>query len=204
MLIKYINIVREKLRINNTTNLEKILDKIYDYITEKIYDKCFPNKPYKKDKEIYRKCVSLNWIQPHQIIDKKNLAFLGKSEKDIVENIKLFIQEKSMVKKNITLNNISNLIRLLFKYDGISSKYRYIGVDDILPVLNFCSIKAKPSMLYSTLRFMDLYNREKKQSLLEYLKSIIVMIPNITHKNLHDITLEDFESKCSEALKKIK
>ena len=166
-LNKYINIIKEKLiRIYNITKLEEILDKIYDYIIEKIYDKSFPMKPYKKDKEIYRKCISLDWIQPHQIINKKDLDFLGKSEKDIVENIKLFIQEKSMQKKNKSIKKILNSIELLFQFDKMSTKYRDVGFIERVPEFIFYNIKAKPSMLYSTLRFMDLYNKSNNQNIL--------------------------------------
>ena len=161
-------------------------------------------KPYKKDKEIYRKCISLDWIQPYQIINKKDLVFLGKSEKDIVENIKLFIQEKSMQKKNKSIKEILNSIELLFQFDKMSTKYRDVGFIERVPEFIFYNIKAKPSMLYSTLRFMDLYNKSNNQYILNQWKIIIESILKITHKDLQDITLEDFESKCSEALKKIK
>ena len=110
-----------------------------------------------------------------------------------------------MEKKNIIAKNITNSIELLFKFDEISKSYYGFGVDQLLPILSYYTIKAEPSMLYSTIRFMYLYNKNKyNQFLLEPWRMISEFIQNITYNNLINITQEDFENKCNEALKKIK
>ena len=200
-LNKYKYIIKAKLKINNITNLEEISNKIYDYIIEKIYDKCYPNKPLKKDLEIYKKCISLNWIQPYHFIEKRDLVFFGNSEKEFADNIKLFIQEKSINNKIIIINKISKLINLLYKFDTMS-KYPRVDIDRICQILNYTIIKSEPEMLYSSIRFFDLYNKEL--IILETWKAICEGIPRITYRNFENISSEDFENKCNEAFKKNK
>ena len=130
-LNKYMDKIKEKLTANNIKNLDVITDKIYDYIMEKIYDKCLPNEPNNYEKEIFIKCMSLNWVEQHHLTFIKEELFLGNSEKDISNYIKLFQQEKSIRKKLMIFEKINNSLILLVKYGKTPKKNLEIGVDDI-------------------------------------------------------------------------
>ena len=67
--------------------------------------------------------------------------------------------EKSPRKKFINLNNIiTSINRLLFFNSGATK----IGVDDQIPILAYCFIKAKPKRIFTDCKFMELYIGNKK------------------------------------------
>ena len=198
-LNKYMDKIKEKLTANNINNLDVIIDKIYDYIMEKIYDKCLPNEPNNYEKEIFIKCMSLNWVEQHHLTFIKEELFLGNSEKDISNYIKLFQQEKSIRKKLMIFEKINNSLILLVKYGKTPQKNLEIGVDDIIPILTYLVIKAKPVIFYSNLRFIEIYKGDIKNKKIDvqftWWKIAYEGVNNMNHKDFKDITPEEFYKK---------
>ena len=198
-LNKYLDIIKEKLTTYNIKNLNAIMEKIYDYIMEKIYDKCCPSEPSNYEKEIFIKCMSLNWVEQHHLTFIKEELFLGNSEKDISNYIKLFQQEKSMRKKLLIFEKINNSLLLLVKYGKTPKKDLEIGVDDIIPILIYLVIKAKPVIFFSNLRFIEIYKGNTKDKKLDvqftWWKIAYEGINNMNHKDFKDITPEEFYKK---------
>ena len=195
---KYMAIIKEKLTTYNIKNLDEIMNKIFDYVMEKIYDKCCPNQPNKFEKEIFRKCISLNWIEQHHLNFVKNELFLGNSEKDISNYIKLFQEEKSIRKKLMIFEKINNSILLIVKYSKAPKKNYDIGVDDILPILCYLVIKSTPLILYSNLRFIEIYKRNITNKNIgaqfTWWKITYEKINNMTYNDFKDITQEEFDN----------
>ena len=100
---------------------------------------------------IYEKRISLNWIQPHHLIQKYDLCF----DEDILDNMKLFIREKSINKKFLLLQNINNSMSQSLKFflPNISD----FGVNDEIPLLNHLIIKLQPLLLYSNIKYLEIY-----------------------------------------------
>ena len=197
----YMNIIRDKLLTHNIKNLDEILDEIYDYIIEKIYDKCCPSKPYEEDKDLFKKCISLKWIQPHHLLHQSNKLFLGTKINDFSSYFLLLSQEKSLRKKLVILNNIYDSIDIL---NGFYELDKTTHVDKIYSLLDFFIIKAKPLMLYSNLRFMELYRNGNNIIIEDHiatLKDSCTFILKMDYLDLIDITLEEFKKNCNESIK---
>ena len=82
-IIKYLDIVKKNLHNMKLWSTEEefnnINNRIYDYVTEKIYDKIYPLVPTNRDINIYNNnCVKLSsWIEPkHFIKPKKNIYLI--------------------------------------------------------------------------------------------------------------------------------
>ena len=204
---KYINIIKEKLKIYKEINIPDIIVKIKDYILEKIYDKLFPKKPNKLEKDFLKKCLSLNWIQICHMSSKNvDISYISpNAEKNICDDIKLFVQDKSIRNKLMVFNKIYYSINLLLKFNKLSKKDYDFGIDDILPLLYYFIIKAHPLLLWSNIKFLEIYKRELKNKYQgnQFLnwRSICEFIPEMNYSNFKDITPEEFEKRCSELLK---
>ena len=197
----YMNIIRDKLLTHNIKNLDEILDEIYDYIIEKIYDKCCPSKPYEEDKDLFKKCISLKWIQPHHLLHQSNKLFLVTKINDFSSYFLLLSQEKSLRKKLVILNNIYDSIDIL---NGFYELDKTTHADKIYSLLDYFIIKAKPLMLYSNLRFMELYRNGNNIIIEDHiatLKDSCTFILKMDYLDLIDITLEEFKKNCNESIK---
>ena len=204
-ILKYIDIIRCNLQKNNVNNIDTIMDKIYDYIMGKIYDKIYPIEPYEEDNKIFQKSILLSWTQPKHFLKVNKEYIFGSFEKDVLENFKMLDIEKSPRKKLINMDKVFNSILFLLRFNG---KGPDTGVDDQIPILNYAFIKAQALRMSSNVRFMELYLGDKKSkkegSQLTQFKGICEMIPKIKFSELNDVTQEEFNKKCNEAIKEVK
>ena len=201
-LNKYIDIIKEKLTANNKININKIMEKLYDYIITNVYEKCFPIQPSKLEKDFFKKCISLSWTKIHHYKIIKNEYFLGNREKEISDFIKLFVKEKSLKEKSKILEKIFELIDSLIKFENMPNT-SYTFIDDEMPLLNYFVIKAQPLFFYTNLKFIEIYHKENEniRTQINMLKVICELIPKMNYEYFKNISLELFEKKCNEALK---
>ena len=202
---KYFDIIRETLRKHNTMNLDSIMEKIYDYLMGKLYDKIYPIEPSEEDNKIFQKSVLLSWTEPKHFLKTKKEFVFGSFEKDVSEYFKLLDEDKSPRKKLIDMDGVFNSIGFLLRFNG---KGPDTGVDDQIPILNYAFIKAQALRMYSNVKFMELYIGDKKSkkegSQLTQFRGICEMIPKIEHTQLNDVSPKEFIQKCNEATKEIK
>ena len=202
---KYIDLIRKYLRNYNVQNIEQMMDKIYDYLMGKIYDKIYPIEPSEEDNKIFQKSVLLSWTKPKHFLKSKKEFVFGSFEKDSFELFKLLDVEKSPRKKLINLDGIFNSITFLLRFNG---KGQDVGVDDQMPILNYAFIKAQALRMHSNVRFMELYIGESKSkregAQLTQFKGICEFIPKIKNTDLDGVSHEEFIKKCNEATKEIK
>ena len=202
---KYIELIRKYLRIHNVQNIEQMMDKIYDYLMGKIYDKIYPIEPSEEDNKIFKKSVLLSWTKPKHFLKSKKEFVFGSFEKDTMELFKLLDIEKSPRKKLMNLDGIFNSITFLLRFNG---KGQDVGVDDQMPILNYAFIKAQPLRMNSNVRFMELYIGESKSkregAQLTQFKGICEFIPKIKNTDLDGVSHEEFIKKCNEATKEKK
>ena len=202
---KYIELIRKYLKNHNVQNIEQMMDKIYDYLMGKIYDKIYPIEPSEEDNKIFQKSVLLSWTKPKHFLKTKKEFVFGSFEKDSFELFKLLDVEKSPRKKLMNLDGIFNSITFLLRFNG---KGQDVGVDDQMPILNYAFIKAQALRMNSNVRFMELYIGESKSkregAQLTQFKGICEFIPKIKNTDLDGVSHEEFIKKCNEATKEIK
>ena len=181
------------------------MEKIYDYVMGKLYNKIYPVDPSIEDIKIFKQSVLLSWTKLNNFFKTKKEYVFGSFENDVLEYFKLLDMDKSPRKKFIDLNKISKSILSLLSFNGGSSEP---GVDDQLPILNYALIKAQPLRMNSIVKFMELYIGDKRNkyegSILTQFKALCEMIPKYKHTDLNDVTLEEFTQKCNEATKEVK
>ena len=205
----YFNIIKEFLSsknssINNLIGSEEFNDisaKIYDYVMEKLYDKIFPREPDPSDNKIFSQCQLLSWTEPkHYIKSKTNLVF-DSFLPDVINYFKEIDQQKSPRQKLIYMNKIFLSISNVVKFSGGGNT----GVDDIMPILNYAFIKAKPPHMSSNCKYMGLFLGEKKNreegSQLAQLTAICEFAETITADKLFNINSQQFAKRCMTAKK---
>jgi len=196
----YLKIVRQNLEKKGKNDLDLILEKIYDYVMIKLYDKIYPIEPSEQDNGIFQQSIKLSWTEPKHYLGKKKYVF-GSFIKDTTKYFNLMNLEKSPKKKVLHMTKIFDSILLILQFNG---KTNDIGVDDQMPILNYAVIKAQPFRLYSDAKFMDLYigsERNKfKGNLLTQFLGICDLIPKIDHTKLYYVEKEEYMKKCNEAI----
>ena len=220
----YMLIIRKVIKITTDTILEKkfeeeqklkeqkkeayldsLMDKVYDYVMGKLYDKIYPIEPLEEDNKIFKQSVLLSWTKPKHFLKTKKEFVFGSFEHDVLENLKLLDMDKSPRKKLLDMKAVFNSIMFLLRFNG---KGPDAGVDDQLPILNYICIKAQPLRMASNVKFMELYIGDKgskgEGSQLTQFKGICEIIPRIEYKQLNDVTQQEFMEKCNEAIKEIK
>ena len=201
----YFNIIKEFLMNknssrNNIINSEifnEVLNKIYDYVMEKLYDKIFPKALDPLDIAIYNQCQLLSWTEPkHYMQTKTNLVF-DSFLPDVIKYFKEIDIQKSPRQKIIYMSKIFQSITNVVKFSGGGE----IGIDDIMPILNYSFIKAKPSHIYSNCKYMELFIGEKKNReegiQLVQLIATCQFAENISPDKLYGINSEQFYRRCS-------
>ena len=196
----YLRIVRQTLEKKGKNELDLILEKIYDYVMIKLYDKMYPLEPREQDNAIFQQSIKLSWTEPKHYLGNKKYVF-GRFIIDTKKYFNLINLEKSPKKKVLHMSKIFDSILLLLKFNG---KTNDIGVDDQMPILNYAVIKAQPFRLYSDAKFMDLYiggERNKFQgNLLTQFLGICDLIPKIDYTKLYFVEKEEYIKKCNEAV----
>ena len=198
----YFNIIREhlikKMNFEESQNeFEIIMDKIYDYVMEKLYEKIYPLEPYTEDNVIFTQCILNSWIEPKHLIKEKNNYLFDSFLPDVINYFEKIDQEKSPRKKLEFMKNIFISIGNVVKFNGENKE---LGVDDQLPILNYAFIKAHPFPIYTNCKFMDLFLGSKKYRLegnyLAQLFTICKFIENLSASDLFDISEEQYKNNC--------
>ena len=190
-LIKHSNISESQKEFQDINN------KIYDYVMEKIYEKIYPLEPNEKDNQIFKQCILLSWTEPKHFITEKNNYIFDSFLPDVIDYFHKIEKEKSPRRKLENMNNIFISIENVVKFNGDNKD---IGTDDLLPILNYAFIKAHPLNIYTNIKFMYLFLREKKNkeedNQLTHLLSICEFIEHISSENLNDVSEETFNKNC--------
>ena len=190
-------------KITDVNSFNLINEKIYDYTMSKIYNKIFPNEPSNEDIKIYQNCIRLNWVEPkHFIPGKKNYVY-DSFLPDAILNFDFLHSEKSPRKKIMRMINIFNSISNLVKFNNEGNTQ--LGVDDMMPILNYTLIKAQPKYIFSLSKFMEIYlgdlKKKKEDNQLMQLRGICENMITINNESLNDVTEEEYNRRCEESLK---
>ena len=191
-----INNLLQKEKIVKKYNQDDLISICYDfenYILLKMHDKLLPDFSSKCDDFIYRKCQRLDFITPENMnADKKMI------NEDLLltvtENINKIDIKYTPIDK---INMFGKAFQILQDSMSFSSGKSDVGTDDVLPLLHYVMIKAKPKMIYTNYVFCKYYinqNLLKKQSgfLLAQIGMFIKIICNMKYTHLKGVTEEQF------------
>ena len=197
---EYFDIIKGHLKEQkfvNKNNFNNVFNKIYDYILEQLNDKIFPKETSVKDLKISKNCFKLAWVQPTDLINFHKEYILDYYLPDAINYFKKIGEEKSPRKKLICVKEIFNCIYNLGQFNGDQVE----GADEELSLLNYTFIKANPGNIYNNCKFMNLFLEEKQKNKIEgnQLAKILLLCDSIekfTHKDLINITEEEYNEKC--------
>ena len=199
----YFDVINSFLKKSHKTDIIKHLtryqSKLEDFIMARIYNKIFP-KTEEKDDKIYRQSILLSWTEPKHFIPAKKIFNLDGIKSDIYEHLNKFQEKKFPSVKLKYLSKIFKLILEAAKFYGQELK----GVEDTLNYLYYLIIKEKPTKLYSTCKYLELFNinKEKKKDgddHLSILMSICDYICEMKFNSLLKVSKEEYMNKCKEA-----
>jgi len=191
----YFSILNEK--IVNKFSLEvreKVLVKIKNYIFEKLYMKTFPKYAEAEDLQLLSKASTLFWVEPI------NLNFSGFDFEMILPiTTNYFIYLDKQRSPHGKLNIINKLFEIIFnalKY----IKGDHFSNEDILNICEYIIIKAKPEILCSNLKYLDIFENkdifDNNKIYLKLLRESVVKVLNSNHKSFKGISELDFNKKC--------
>ena len=193
-------------KISDVNSFNLINEKIYDYTMSKLYNKIFPNEPSNEDIKIYQNSIKLAWVEPkHFILGKKNYIY-DSFLPDAILNFDFLHSEKSPRKKIIRMSNIFSSISNLVKFNNEGNTQ--LGVDDMMPILNYTLIKAQPKFIFSLCKFMEIYlgdlKKKQEDNQLMQLRGICENMITIKNESLNDVSEEEYNRRCEKSLKDLR
>ena len=199
-------VIKKQAIISRFSNdeLGSIFIELENYILFKLYDKLYPSKPTQEDTTFYTKCCCLDFVKPENLIKNKKIVNekLWKTAMDLInqmdekltpaDKIKCFGKAFAILQNSITF----------------CSGKDELGIDDTIPPLIYIVMKSKPKRLISDFNYCSLFLNQdlaKKEYgiLLSQIGLVMNVIKDMSHKDLIDITKEDFDLKYSEYQKKL-
>ena len=199
-IFTYLKIINNNLKKTYKFSKEEqteIIDKIYDYIMLRLYDKLFPLEPSDEENKNYKNCIIYSWTEPKHFIKDKPDSTYNSFLPDIIKNLKLIIKEKSPRKKIENVMKAFNAIERVIKFNGLTG---LLGADDFMSILSYSYIKAQPYRMLSSIRYSMLYNPKNikgSESLLTQLLGSCNFITGLSFQSLFNITKEEYDEKMS-------
>lgn len=202
-LNKYFKIVHnymEKEAIFSEYNDEQkknIKKKIENFIHEQIYDKIYYKTTVQADKAIFKKIIEISWIKPYML--DESLRFVDEKMIQLMVN---FIN--NMNNGNSPINKLREFEKVYLIINNIIILYGY-DKNLYIKLLVYIFIKGRPTGLYSTLRYIEIYLSnemlKEKSYLIGTIKEIISVIIGFSEKNLVNIDSKEYQERCSTAIK---
>ena len=195
----YFQVIKEnilKKEIIDKDNYEKLYqEKIKDYIMNKISAKIYPPEPDTRDNEIFKKSMSLSWVEPQMILEKDYV--FDSLLPDIINEFNQIKIASTPYKKLNCLKIIINYTKSVIKLNEGEDKTA--GADDIIPALNYVFIKAHPFKIYTDIEFIKIFSSEEDDSenYLSSFVSVYELVLNCTPEYLR-IEPEEYKKKCLE------
>ena len=187
---------KDKIYNKDKNELEKIKEKIYDFIFIKLYSKLYPDNPTQIDSIILMNCEKLSWVGPKHFI-KEDFSF----EFFINEIVLYFNQldkERNPRKKLDKIFSIFEIISKAILFQGFESDDK-----NYIDILKYIIIYIKPKRFNSEIEYIQNFCYETNDDNLQKLKVLIQVgdfIKNISYKDLYEISEEEYNSNCSQAL----
>ena len=209
-LNKYFNDLKSQIKKEeiikkfNNEDLNLISIELENYILFKLYDKIYPSTSTKKDIEFYNKCCCLNFVKPENLIKDKKIIN-EKLWKTSMNYINEADEKYTPIDK---LKCYGKAFSILQNSINFCSGKEELGVDDTVPPLIYIFIKSKPKNLITNYNFCTLYlspilAKKEFGIILSQIGLVMNVIKDMTHKDLINISEEEFNNNYNDILSKI-
>ena len=195
--------ISEGKKPKNEYELNYIINKIYDYIMEKLYNKIYPSEIEPTDNMVYLSCNKASWIEPKHLITGKKDFIYSPFISDVSNYFENIDKQKCPKKKFFYMEEIFKSIYNLNAFIGEELG----GIDEEIQILNYALIKAKPKKIYSNCEYMRLFLGNKKGKREDiHLTQITVLseqVAKLNSSNLINITESEYNDKCKKNITKL-
>ena len=169
--------------IVNNSNIDDIINKIYDYIFENLYNKLFPMEHLSEDIKIFQNCYKHQWIKLKHLFKEEKNYVLDNFLHESMNYLEKFDEEKSPRKK---MENLEKIFHFLFKVGNFSND-EVQEVDDELALLEIVVIKTKPIRLFSNIKYCELFYVKGG-----FMANIFTKLLTVCKKYMKDLSENDF------------
>ena len=204
-ILTYLSIVETKIKSFfpelKRKEIQKMIEKIKDFILKSIYKLVFPKKPLKEDLEFYKKTQLLDWVTPEHFSIKK----IDFSQLTFAESlIKKFEDSKSIEEKITCICNLHKYINNIFKFN--TGKNTEIGQDELTPVLQYLIIKIQPRRIISNINYINCFLNDEdlisqKGFLISQIDSAVSFVQTLNFYHLN-ISEEEYNKNIENSRKK--
>ena len=179
-------------------NFKVFLDKMEDYIMNKIYEKIYPPEIDEIDNQIYKKTMQLSWVEPSMLVEK-DYSYDSILPDILNEFNKINISTTPHKKLDCIKKIIGYIYNLIRFNEGMDAK---IGADDITPILNYAFIKAHPLRIYTDLEFIKIFSEGNGQSenSINNIEGMYKVVMDSKYDSYH-VTPEEYRKRCTESTK---
>ena len=188
----------------NNEELNLISVELENYILFKLYDKIYPSTSTKNDIQFYKKCRCLDFVKPENLIKDKKIIN-EKLWKTSMNYINEADEKYTPIDK---LKCYGKAFSILQNSINFCSGKEELGVDDTVPPLIYIFIKSKPKNLITNYNFCTLFlnpllSKKGYGIILSQIGLVMNVIKDMTHKDLINITEEEFNNNYNSILSKI-
>ena len=181
----------------NEEEKKNIKKKIENFIHEQIYDKIYYKTTVQADNNIYKKIIELSWVKPYML--DESLKYVDENMIQLMVN---FIS--NMNNGNSPINKLREFEKIYLIINNIITLYGYDKSMNI-NLLVYIFIKGRPTGLYSTMRYIDIYLsdeiKKEKSYLITKIKDVISKIVMFSGKDVVGISEKEYNKKCANATK---
>ncbi len=186
---KYINILKASNQISNEEKFKK-------YIYSSLYSKMLLNQGTEEDFSLYKKCISLSWVEMSHLDKNRSYFFYSNFIVDANRLFSNFDNENSPIGKIKAIIKIETLITKILIFNGIDVP----GEDDKTPLRLLLFIQGKPKKFVSSINYLLSIDKDEYSLLLTNYFGIQETLTSNTIK-YEGITPEEYKIKCEKAIK---
>lgn len=181
----------------NDKDKEKMTNLVENYLHVQLYVKLF-KVDHESANDFFKKMIRLSWIEPKML--DEGLQYIDQKMYQLM--VYFFCKMDYEMSPKNKLRVFKNLILLI---NDIVVLYEFDSPDISKKILFYIVIKARLYNIISIIRYIEYYInesiKEKQHIYFTKFKELIVYIDSFDEKQLKNISKEEFDKRCNEALK---
>ena len=166
-----------------------------NFIHKNLYIKLYNEKANEMDNQIFKKCSSLNWILPKNLIKNYKINLNENLLKLCIQFVNNFEYENC---PNNKLENLNNIIKIC---ENLIDLYGYEKEENLFNIILYVFIKSMPKRLFSNVRYVNLFLNKKLiddsiDDVQKIMNNLTSQILDLKFENFFNVEKEEFEKNC--------